>query len=290
MLIISNSSGPKPVILRSIVYNPKGEFTKLIKSPISTIKDKSREAFEIYMTQMTIDKSSKIIEDFLPNIIKNPSILKYTNSCIYPLTSLAIIGGTSWQKGKFDNMTVPQAILDTIETGIYYNISSISEKVLSSSETINNLNNYIFDYAINFAQESIENETLSSYALKGLKFIKSSNPIVSLCILALTRGIKELISLNCGNMVDLKKSEDKKKKALIMFKKQEKKREEKFLKNVSILQKIHNNPRASKQDRLHCEDKLLRYGVINTKFNCRTAPQISKMEAYGNIRYQPIFE
>ena len=61
-----------------------------------------------------------------------------------------------------------------------------------------------------------------------------------------------------------------------MFQKQEKK-EEKFLKKVNILKKIHNNPRSSKQDRLYCEeDKLLRYGVINTKFNCHIAQNDDK--------------
>ena len=179
---------------------------------------------------MTIDRSSKFIEYFLPNIITNPTLLKYSNSCIYPLTSLGIIGGNSWQKGKFDKMTVSQAMLDTVETGIYYNISSISDSVLATSDTLNNINNYIFDYAMNYAQDSIENEAISSYVLKSLKFIKASNPIVSLCILALTRGIKEIISSHSNNIIDLQKIEKEKKTSINNVSKTGKKRRKIFKK------------------------------------------------------------
>ena len=75
-----------------------------------------------------------------------------------------------------------------------------------------------------------------------------------------------------------------------MFQKQEKKREEKFLKKINILKKSYNHPNTSKEDKLYCENKLLSYGILDTHFNSRTAPRMTRREAFGHITCQPMFE
>ena len=275
----------KPIIFRSIIY-PR-EFKNFIQNPISSFKDISLEAIEIYIAQKTIQQISTCVEDYIPSIITNQNLLKYTTNCIYPLTSLAIIGANSWKKGKFKELSVPQAILDTIENSIYYNITSISDYALSNSETLLNINNYIFDCAINYVQNSIENETLSNYALKSINFIKSTNPIIGLSILGITRGFKEIINYYFNHSNNYQEIEKQKKQKIMLIQEQEKKEKEEINKKISILTQTYKNSNISREDKLHCENKLLQYGVIDTKISL----PLTNYDRYSvNKFYEPLYD